>query len=102
MAIVVSNRISVAKGWEEEFERRWKARRWSIAKSPGFVRTEVLRPVKAEDYVVITYWRSKEDFEKWTQSTAFMEAHSDTPPKEAFNRPSKFEIHEVIAERLAD
>ena len=102
MVLVVSNRIPVAKGWEEEFERRWRERKWSIARSPGFMRTEVLRPVKGDHYVVVTHWRSKEDFERWTESPAFMEAHSDTPPKEAFSGRSKLEIHEVIAERLAD
>jgi len=27
-----------------------------------------------------------------------MEAHANTPPKEAFTGPSKLEIHEIIAE----
>ncbi len=75
MVLVVSNLIPVAKGWEEDFERRWKQRKWSIAQSPGFIRTEVLRPMKGDHYVVMTYWRSKEDFERWTESQAFMEAH---------------------------
>ena len=102
MVLVVSNRIPVAKGWEEEFERRWRERKWSIAQSPGFMRTEVLRPVKGDHYVVVTHWRSKEDFERWSESPTFTEAHSTTPPKEAFSGPSKLEIYEVIAERLAD
>jgi heme-degrading monooxygenase HmoA len=101
MVLVVSNRIPVAKGWEEDFERRWKQRKWSIAQSPGFIRTEVLRPMKGNDYVVMTYWRSKEDFEHWTESQAFMEAHANTPPKEAFTGPSKLEVHEIIAESPA-
>ncbi len=101
MVLVVSNRISVAKGWEEDFEGRWKQRKWSIPQSPGFIRTEVLRPMKGDDCVVMTYWRSKEDFEHWTESQAFMEAHSNTPPKEAFTGPSELEIHEIIAESPA-
>lgn len=102
MVVVVSNRIPVAKGWEEEFERRWAARKWSIAKLPGFLRTEVLKPVKGEYYVVMTHWRSVEDFERWTESPAFGEAHADPPPKEAFAGPNVFEMHEVIALREAD
>ncbi len=98
MVLVVSNRISVAKGSEENFEKRWKERKWNIAKSPGFIKTEVLRPMKGDHYVVMTYWRSKEDFDKWTESQAFMEAHANTPPKEAFTAPSKLELHEIIAE----
>jgi heme oxygenase (mycobilin-producing) len=98
MVLVVSNRISVAKGWEENFERRWKDRKWAIAESPGFIRTEVLRPVKGDHYIVMTHWKSKEDFERWTEGQAFMEAHANTPPKEAFKGPSKLELHEIIAE----
>ncbi len=98
MVLVVSNRIPVAQGHEEEFESRWKNRRWAIAQSSGFIRTEVLRPVKGEHYVVMTYWESKEDFEKWTASDAFRQSHMDTPPKEAFSGPSKLEIHEIFAE----
>lgn len=93
MVLIVSNRIPVAKGHEEEFERRW-----TITKSPGFIRTEVLRPVNADHYVVMTHWRSKEDVEHWTESQSFMEAHMNTPPKEAFSGPSKLEVHEVIDE----
>ena len=97
MVVVVSNRIPVTKGWEAEFERRWKERKWSIANLPGFLGTEVLRPVKGDYYVVMTHWRSEADFEGWTKSEAFGEAHANTPPKEAFAGPNVFEIHEVIA-----
>ncbi len=102
MVIVVANRIPIATGWEEEFERRWRNRTWSIARLPGFLGTEVLRPVKGGPYVVATHWRSMEDFERWTESDAFKEAHGSAPPKEAFSGPNVLEIHEVIAERLPD
>lgn len=98
MVLIVSNRISVAEGHEEEFERRWRDRKWSILKSPGFIRTEVLRPVNGDHYIVMTHWQSREDFEHWTESQAFMEAHKNAPPKETFSGPSKLEVHEVIAE----
>ena len=97
MVIVVSNRIPVAKGWEAEFERRWAERKWLIAQLPGFLRTEVLKPLKGGYYVVMTHWRSEKDFEAWTESPAFGEAHANAPPKEAFAGPNVFEMHEVIA-----
>lgn len=102
MVIVVSNRIPVTRGWEVEFERRWVARKWSIANLPGFLRTEVLRPVKGNYYVVMTHWRSMQDFERWTESEAFREAHGDPPPTEAFAGPNVLEIHEVFAAREGD
>ena len=101
MVVVVANRIPVAKGWEEEFERRWRARKWAVAELPGVLCTEVLRPVKGGPYIVMTHWRSMADFERWTESAAFREAHSDVPPKEAFAGPNVLEIHEVIAEKAS-
>ena len=99
MVVVVSNRIPVAKGAEEEFERRWKNRKWTIANHTGFIRTEVLKPVKADHYVVVTHWQTMKDFENWTNSEAFIESHANAPSKQSFSGPSKLEIHEIIAER---
>jgi heme oxygenase (mycobilin-producing) len=99
MVIVVSNRIPVKDSYREDFERRWKERKWTIANSPGFIRTEVLRPVKGDHYVVVTHWEAMKDFENWTSSEAFRESHANTPPHEAFSGPSQLEIHEVIAQR---
>jgi heme-degrading monooxygenase HmoA len=36
------------------------------------------------------------DFERWTESEEFAEAHQNPPPKEAFSGPSALEIHEVV------
>jgi heme-degrading monooxygenase HmoA len=102
MVVVVSNRIPVAKGWEAEFERRWADRKWSIASLPGFLRTEVLKPIKADYYVVVTHWRSAKDFEAWMESPAFGEAHANAPPKQAFAGPNVFEMHEVLAAKEPD
>ena len=99
MVIVVENRIPVARGWEGEFERRWKHRRWTVDRLPGFIRTEVLRPIEGDCYIVKTYWRSMRDFQRWTKSDAFREAHANPPPKEAFRGPNRLEIHEVFAHR---
>lgn len=99
MAVVVSNRIQVAKGHEEAFEQHWKNRKWAIASHPGFIRTEVLKPVKGDHYIVVTYWQSMKDFEAWTKSNSFAESHANAPPRESFSGPSQLEIHEVIAER---
>jgi heme-degrading monooxygenase HmoA len=101
MVIVVANRIPIAEGWEEDFEKRWRSRKWSIAELPGFLRNEVLRPIQGDTYIVKTYWRSMEDFQRWTKSPAFEEAHADPPPKEAFAGPNALEIHEVIASKEA-
>lgn len=94
--IVVANRIPVAEGHEEEFERRFRDREGLVDQSPGFIRNEVLRPVKGDFYVVKTYWEDMASFEAWTRSDAFREAHAKHPPKEMFAGPNVLEIHEVL------
>ena len=43
---VITNRIPVAQGHEEEFEERFRNRAHLIDQSPGFVKNLVLRPVQ--------------------------------------------------------
>ena len=104
--IVVSNRIQVAEGHEQEFEKRFEGRARLVEKRPGFIRLEILRPTPVEMhgkiqggsdyYVVLTYWETKESFTAWTESEAFREAHANRAPKEMFSGPNVFEMHEII------
>lgn len=93
----MANRIPIAEGWEDDFESRWRDRKWAIRELPGFIRNEVLKPIRGNYYVVKTYWESMEDFEGWTKSEAFHEVHANPPPKEAFAGDNVLEIHEVIS-----
>ena len=95
--IVVANRIQVAKGHEAMFEMRFRDREYTVSRLPGFIRNEVLRPVRGDVYIVKTYWRSMEDFERWTKSDEFKQAHANPPPKETFAGPNQLEIHEVFS-----
>jgi len=110
--IVVTNRIPVSEGHEADFEDRFRNRVHLVDQAPGFVRNEVHRPRPvrfdhesggfiddegAEGYYEVkTWWRSMSDFEAWTKSEAFAEAHRNRPPKEMFRGPSKLEVHEVF------
>ena len=110
--ICVTNRIPVAEGHEIDFEDRFRKRLHLVDQSPGFVRNEVHRPKpmkfdheaggfiedpdKEGYYEVKTWWRSFADFEAWTKSEAFREAHNARPPKEMFRGPSVLEVHEVF------
>lgn len=94
--IVVANRIPVAKGHEKAFEERFSRRLRLVESSPGFIRNEILRPIRGEAYVVLVYWRTREDFETWSQSDAFRRAHADHPPAEMFAGPNVLEIFEII------
>lgn len=110
--IVVTNRIPVAEGHEIDFEDRFKKRAHLVDQAKGFVRNEVHRPRpkrfdhevggfvddpdKEGFYEVKTWWRTFEDFEAWTKSESFREAHSQRPPKEMFRGPSELVVHEVF------
>ncbi len=108
---IVTNRIPVAQGHEEEFEDRFRNRAHLIDKSPGFIKNLILQPVqrrfrhqtgeweeKEEQgyYLVQTYWESEQDFWDWTNSESFRAAHSNRPPAEMFAGPNELEIHKVI------
>ena len=96
---VVMNRISFNPDYTEQFEERFRNRAGQVDKMKGFVRNQVLRPDNADDpYIVLTYWKSKADFEAWVNSEAFQQGHarSGTLPPEAFRARAKLESFEVI------
>lgn len=94
---VVSNRVPVAAGWREEFEKRFRERAGQIDKQPGFVRMEIHRPADDDSpYVVQTVWRDEASFRNWVGSDDFKAAHANPLPKEAFNGESRMEKHEVM------
>jgi heme-degrading monooxygenase HmoA len=94
--IVVSNRIQVAKGHEQEFEKRFEGRARLVETMPGFVRLEIHRPIKSDYYCVVTHWRDEASFRAWTDSAEFKEAHNSRPRAEIFAGPNVFEMHEVM------
>jgi heme-degrading monooxygenase HmoA len=94
--IVVSNRLQVAEGREEDFEKRFEGRARLVEHMPGFVRLEILRPVKSDYYIVLTHWKDEASFRAWTDSAEFKEAHNSRPRAEIFAGPNVFEMHEVI------
>lgn len=95
--IIVMNRITVAEGREVDFEKTFTERDRAVDLMPGFLDLQVLRPAEGRTYVVMTRWKSREAFEDWTQSEAFISAHRKQSPGLAENRPT-LEIYEVFTE----
>ncbi len=96
---VVMNRIMVNPEYKDQFEERFANRAREVDKMPGFMRNQVLRPANPDDpYIVLTMWRSQEDFEAWVNSEAFKKGHakSGTLPPEVFRGRSQLESFEVI------
>ena len=95
--IVVMNRITVAEGREEDFETTAASRDRAVDQMHGFIDMHVLRPAEGRTYVVMTRWVSREAFEQWTQSEAFLAAHRKQSPGLASGRPT-LEIYEVVSQ----
>ncbi len=94
------NRFRVIPGAETEFEQVWKSRDSQLHTVPGFVEFHLLRgPAKADHtlYASHTIWASKADFEGWTKSEAFRQAHRNAGgSKPLYLGPPEFEGFETI------
>jgi heme-degrading monooxygenase HmoA len=95
--IVVMNRIPVAEGREADFEKTFKERDRAVDLMPGFIDMQVLRPAEGRTYVVLTRWKTREAFDQWTQSEAFVAAHRKQSPGLAESRPT-LEIYEAFTQ----
>ena len=96
---VTMNRIFINKGYIEAFEARLRDRAHEVDTLKGFIRNLVLRPKNTDDpYVVMTFWKTEEDFSAWVHSDAFIKGHakSGTLPKEAFSTDSHLETFDLF------
>lgn len=77
MSIVKINAITVARERFDEFERRFATRAGKVEDAEGFESFELLRPNDDRDVcLVITKWRSEEDFRAWVASPDFAAGHA--------------------------
>ena len=77
MSVVKINAITVPRERFEEFERRFATRAGKVSSAPGFEAFELLRPNdEREVCLVITRWRSEEDFHAWVASPDFAAGHA--------------------------
>lgn len=99
--IVVANRFRIEEAYADEFVERFENSMGGVEDQPGFVQFELLTPADedTDTYVALTHWESREDFERWTDSEAFENAHSGGPPREAFREHPTLEVHDVAFER---
>ena len=76
---VAMNRFRVIKDEVAAFEQRWIGRDSQLHTVPGFVSFNLLRGPEREDHILYashTIWKSPTDFEAWTRSEAFRQAHA--------------------------
>ncbi|WP_428393913.1 antibiotic biosynthesis monooxygenase family protein [Lichenicoccus sp.] len=99
---IAMNRFRVALGSETDFEQVWLSREVRLRTVPGFTQFNLLRGPEYEDHVLYashTVWRSKDDFEAWTRSEQFREAHRDAgqgQTRSLYLGPPQFEGFSVL------
>jgi heme-degrading monooxygenase HmoA len=76
---IAMNRFKVRKGSEAAFEQVWTSRESYLDSVPGFVEFHLLKGPDADDHTLYashTIWRTRDNFEAWTRSKAFRDAHA--------------------------
>jgi heme-degrading monooxygenase HmoA len=77
MSIVKINAITVPRERFDEFAERFASRAGKVEGADGFEAFELLRPNdEREQCLVVTRWRSEEDFQAWLKSADFAAGHS--------------------------
>lgn len=77
MSVAKINAITVPRDRFDEFEERFASRAGQVEKSEGFESFQLFRPNDDRDVcLVITVWRSEEDFQAWVASPDFAAGHS--------------------------
>ena len=77
MAVVKINAIEVSPDRASELEERFAKRAGEVEKMPGFLASELLRPLEGEtrDFVY-TRWESEEAFRAWVESSSVTRGHA--------------------------
>jgi heme oxygenase (mycobilin-producing) len=77
VSVVKINAITVPRQRFAEFERRFAARAGRVSSAAGFEAFELLRPNDDREVcLVVTRWRSEEDFKAWMAGPDFAAGHS--------------------------
>lgn len=94
--LVVANYLSVAEGYEEKFIDLFEQQVAQMPAQEGLQEVEILRPVAADQYVILSSWESREAFDRWRNSDDFQAAHANLP-MDMFEGPNRLEIYEQAA-----
>ena len=100
MTVVKINAIEIPAGAGAELEQRFAARASTVEGSPGFIRFQLLRPVKGEDrYFVLTEWETEEAFQEWSGGRA-KAAHAGEQRKPVATGAAllEFEVVQAVGE----
>ena len=77
---IAMNRFQVVPSEAEAFENVWKNRKSTLDEMEGFVSFHLLKGPEHDDHILYsshTVWKSRQNFEDWTRSQNFRDAHKD-------------------------
>ena len=103
MSVVKINAITVPRDRFAEFEQRFAARAGRVEDAAGFEAFELLRPNdEREVCLVLTRWRSEEDFQAWVASRDFATGHSQHREKGPVGTASELWSFDVLESKATD
>lgn len=77
MSVVKVNAITVPADRQDAFAERFASRAGRVEGAEGFEELQVLRPNDGREVcLVVTRWRSEEDFAAWLRSEDFAAGHA--------------------------
>ena len=103
MSIVKINAINVPRDRFEEFAERFASRAGKVDEAEGFEAFDLLRPNDDRDLcLVVTRWRSEEDFMNWVKSPDFAAGHSQHRERGPVGTNSELWSFDVLESQTAD
>lgn len=102
MSFIAMNRFKVRLGSETDFETVWKSRQSRLNELPGFREFRLLKGPEGDGYRLYSshvIWDRREDFEAWTKSEQFRDAHrnaGNSNTQSALMGPPQFEGFETV------
>ena len=80
MKFIAMNRFKIVPNREKDFEKIWKNRETHLNDVSGFIEFHLVKGNSEETHTVYashSTWNSRKDFEAWTKSEAFRQAHKE-------------------------
>ncbi len=102
MSFIAMNRFKVLLGREADFEAVWKDRESRLQELPGFQEFRLLKGPEGDGYRLYSshvLWDRRADFEAWTKSEQFRDAHKNagkSSTQSALMGPPQFEGFETV------
>ncbi|KIC09620.1 antibiotic biosynthesis monooxygenase [Leisingera sp. ANG-M1] len=85
MSFIAMNRFKIRPGREADFENIWKERESRLKELKGFREFRLLKGPATEEHCLYSshvIWDSRTDFEAWTKSQQFRDAHKNAGKRE--------------------